>query len=512
VTDVSTDPHAKELAVKLDGLPLALATAGAYLGQVSTSLKEYLRYYTESWLKLQKTSPKLLSYEDRTLYTTWNMSLEHIKSENESAAQLLRLWAYLDNQDVWYELLAASKTDGPEWFSDVVQDELSFNHVIRLLCDHGLVEPSDGPGGLSRGYGMHSCVHDWTKFVLGGQVDTKLERIVLSCVVASVPSEEDPEFWAIQRRLLPHASKWVEAVENDVDVLSDNDEGYLHDLDSLGTLLEDQGKMKEAEVVYHRALDGKEKSLGSEHTSTLRTVNNLGILFRKQGKLKEAEVMYQRALDGQEKSLGPEHTSTLATVNNLGILYWKQGKLKEAEAMYQRTLDGYKKSLGPEHPSTLETVNNLGVLYEKQGRLKEAEAMYQRALDGFRKSHGPEHPSTLISINNLGVLYREQGKLKEAGAMYQRALEGCEESLGPKHPSTLKVVHNLGILYEQQCKYEKAEGLMRRALEGYEKLSGLEHSDTLDALERLKELYRLQGKIDAADALVSHVRSVGGIE
>ena len=58
-------------------------------------------------------------------------------------------------------------------------------------------------------------------------------------------------------------------------------------------------------------------SLGLDHTSTLNPVNNLGL---EQGKLKEAEEMYQRALAGSEKSLGPDHTSTLNPVNNLGPL------------------------------------------------------------------------------------------------------------------------------------------------------------------------------------------------
>jgi hypothetical protein len=53
-----------------------------------------------------------------------------------------------------------------------------------------------------------------------------------------------------------------------------------------------------------------------------------------QGKLKEAEEMYWRALKGKEKAWGPEHTSTLDTVNNLGNLYSDQGKLAEAEEMY----------------------------------------------------------------------------------------------------------------------------------------------------------------------------------
>lgn len=39
------DPDAIMLARELDGLPLALATAGAYLDQVAVSLSDYLRLY-----------------------------------------------------------------------------------------------------------------------------------------------------------------------------------------------------------------------------------------------------------------------------------------------------------------------------------------------------------------------------------------------------------------------------------------------------------------------------------
>jgi hypothetical protein len=46
--------------------------------------------------------------------------------------------------------------------------------------------------------------------------------------------------------------------------------------------------------MYLRALQGKEKALGAEHTSTLDTVNNLGNLYNNQGKMAEAEVMYLR--------------------------------------------------------------------------------------------------------------------------------------------------------------------------------------------------------------------------
>lgn len=47
---------------------------------------------------------------------------------------------------------------------------------------------------------------------------------------------------------------------------------------------------------------------GSNHA-----FHNLGLLYADQGKLAEAEKMYERALEGREKALGPEHTSTRPT-------------------------------------------------------------------------------------------------------------------------------------------------------------------------------------------------------
>ena len=285
------------LVKELDGLPLALVTAGAYLSQVSTSLEDYLRLYRTSWSKLQCTSPELLSY-DRTLYTTWDLSFKHIQSQNKSAGKLLRLWAYFDNQDVWFQLLAAGSEGSPEWFATIVNDELSFTEAIRLLCDHALIEPLE----VSGGYSMHTCVHAWAVHVLNAEREISMARLALICVGSAVPAENVPEYWAKERRLLPHVSKCFESIHDAIDLESQDDRNTLGAVHNLGKLYHDQGKMVEAETMYRRALKGKEKAWGPEHTSTLNTVNNLGLLYHNQGKMVEAEAMYQQALKGYEKA------------------------------------------------------------------------------------------------------------------------------------------------------------------------------------------------------------------
>ncbi|KAH8595393.1 hypothetical protein B0O99DRAFT_155706 [Bisporella sp. PMI_857] len=506
--ELVNDPDAVKLAEELDGFPLALATAGAYLNQTSISFSDYLRLYKESWAKLQKRSPVLGSYKDRTLHSTWQISFYYVEQRNPLSAKLLCLWAYFDNQDLWFELLRHSDSADPEWIRELTEDELSFHDAMRVLSNHGLVEvaKSSEEWGESKGYSIHECVHLWTVHALNQEWDSDLARLAVKFVGAHVPGVEDVRPWLIQRRLLQHAARCSFIAMKGM-IADDGIEWAYH---QLGLLYADQGKLAEAQSIYERALAGKEKALGTEHTSTLDTVNNLGILYKAQGKLAKAQSMYERALAGYEKALGAEHTSTLVTVNNLGLLYKAQGKLAEAQSMYERALAGYEKALGAEHTSTLDTVNNLGLLYEAQGRLAEAQSMYERALAGKEKALGAEHTSTLDTVNNLGLLYKAQGKLADAQSMYERALAGYEKALGAEHTSTLGTVNNLGVLYEAQGKLADAQSMYERALAGKEKALGAEHTSTLNTVNNLGVLYKAQGRLTEAQSM--YERALAGYE
>jgi lipopolysaccharide biosynthesis regulator YciM len=155
-------------------------------------------------------------------------------------------------------------------------------------------------------------------------------------VASSVPLELDAEFLKKRKRVIAHGlciSGWIEGKvgsgkERVAEALI-----RLSYVDSLGYLLKDEDRQRAVQM-YWRALQGKEKAWGPEHTLTLDTVNNLGILYTDLGRLDEAEKMFQRALQGKEKAWGPEHTSTLDTVNNLGLLYKNLGWLDKAEKMF----------------------------------------------------------------------------------------------------------------------------------------------------------------------------------
>ena len=497
---------------RLNGLPLALTQAGSYLRQTNMAASTYVKYYDSMWRDLMKKHDRfpLQEYGDRSVLTTWKMSYEQVQSQSEEAAGLLRLWGFLDCGDLWYELVAcASLLDEsikkPDWLLRLAENELEFLSSLQLLSHYSLVDAKEDASSHS----MHAVLHEWCCHLAEGSERSMLSGLAASIVAHMTPHQSEPEYWKLRKRLLPHGSRVQRWMDERLEQ-SDGANGWVVQswiYYQLGVLFAHHGKLVEAEKMYMRALQGYEKALGAEHTSTLDVVTSLGNLYWNQGKLVEAEEMYMRALQGYEKALGAEHTSTLGAVTNLGILYRNQGKLIEAEKMYMRALQGREKALGAEHTSTLDVVTSLGVLYWSQGKLIEAEKMYMRALQGYEKALGTEHTSTLNVVTNLGILYGDRGKLIEAEKTSMRALQGYEKALGAEHTSTLNVVSNLGVLYEDQGKLVEAEEMYMRALQGYENALGAENVATyrpaLNTVENLGNLYRDQAKLAEAESMFS---------
>src|SRR3954453_3818544 len=118
----------------MEGLPLALATAGAYLSRSNITFQQYLEKYHQCWNVDTRRSLRLQEYQNRTLYTTWNLSYNRLETDDPDAAHMLKLLAYFDNQEVWYDLLRAGVTkDLPARLQASLSDQFSFESVMRTL-------------------------------------------------------------------------------------------------------------------------------------------------------------------------------------------------------------------------------------------------------------------------------------------------------------------------------------------------------------------------------------------
>src|SRR5437762_12931129 len=110
------DETGKELLGLLDGLPLALAQAASYLRETGLDVVSYIRLYKQQWDDLMKADGEsdspLIDYEQRSVATTWTISFQAIETRNANAANLLHLWAFIDNKNLWHGLLRAAADGG----------------------------------------------------------------------------------------------------------------------------------------------------------------------------------------------------------------------------------------------------------------------------------------------------------------------------------------------------------------------------------------------------------------
>ena len=155
----------------LDGLPLAIAQAGAYLQESGVRVGTYLRFYEQQWKELMESRDEadapLQDYPDRSVWTTWAISYRAIREKDENTANLLLLWAFLDNKDLWYGLFAAAcrassvtarRLSG--WIGDIAKNELKFIKATQLLRNYSLIEDVDNLAS----YATHPVVHRWAYY------------------------------------------------------------------------------------------------------------------------------------------------------------------------------------------------------------------------------------------------------------------------------------------------------------------------------------------------------------
>ncbi|KIX07018.1 uncharacterized protein Z518_04994 [Rhinocladiella mackenziei CBS 650.93] len=502
------DFGARQLVKRLDGHPLALATAGVYLQKSSFDFCTYFIAYECRWETV--ASPEgPTEYSPRTLYNTWELSYARIKEENPEAAQFLGFLAYLDHRAIWYGLLcqgyAAQLEGAPAWFNNVVRYQSSFESAMQTLVKYSLAEGNH----QTQSYNLHVCVHDWILNCLNRAIDVRQYWIASDCVAECLTSEDWDHLFDIRcQRLAIHAKHLANLRFKDVANRSDFSWRRIPDIFRHATLLRLQLEYFASELMYERALVEDQKSLGpGDHRSTLSILKGLGMLYLYQGRLAMAERMFIRVREGFRKILGSDDIQTLDMTESLGQVYRAQDKLRMAEETFLRVLAAKERIFGPGDMSSLTAAANLGNLYASQGKFKTAEEIFTRVVAERKKFYGPDHALTVWAVSTLGRLLHDQGKSEEAEQMYMQALAGYEKIHGPDHVQTLEVVRLLGDLYRDQNQFEIAEKRYLQALAAREKQPGPDDFSTLDIVHSLGTLYAEQGRPEAEKL---HIRAQTG--
>ncbi len=278
--------RAKAIFVALDGLPLALDQAGAYIEETNCGLSGYLDLFRTRRRELLKRRSKLPTDHPEPIATTWSLSFQRVEQINLGAADLLRFCTFLDPDGIPEEIITENPSVLGQVLQSVVSDVFKLNEAIETLRTFSFIRRNPDTKLLS--------LHRLVQAVFKDGMDKKTQRLwavrAVRAVNAAFP-EVTYANWTRCQQCLPHALICAEYI--------DQYRLYFPEaarlLNQAGEYLQDHAQYAQAEPYLQRALAIKEKVLGPEHPETATTIDKLAILYRAQGKYTQAEPLYHCA-------------------------------------------------------------------------------------------------------------------------------------------------------------------------------------------------------------------------
>ena len=432
---------AEKLAKRLDGLPIALEQAAAYVNCLHTTFQVYLDKFETAREEILNWHNKDLQDYPRPVLTAWYLTEQNLSIPGRA---ILRLASFLAPDVIPIKLFAAK----PEKISNTIEllikeENVSQTETLDLEISSILAELSAWSmiNLQADFFTIHRLVQDSVRLRIPQQVLKIWTVLALGLVRDYLPSDPPPDdvrSWPIWEPMSSHVSTIAEHGDR------------LHIPEPTGSLMNSlalhfiaRASFQIAEDLLRRTLTINEKTAGKDHPNTASCLNNLALLLKATNRLTEAEPLYKRALKIDEDSLGPNHPKVATDLNNLAQLLKDTNRLSEAKPLMRRALKIDEDSFGKDHPNVAIDLNNLAELLRATNRLSEAEPMFRRVIEIFEKSLGENHPNVATTLNNLALLLQDTNRLSQAKPLMKRALKILEDSLGPDHPKTRTVRNNL---------------------------------------------------------------------
>lgn len=491
--------QANTLVELLDGLPLALDQAGAYIEETACSLSDYLERYATRRTTLLSTRGTLSNHHPASVTTTLALTIQQVEQESPAGADLLRLCAFLHADAIPEALIIqAGKHLGPT-LQPISADSLLLDAVIRELRRFSLIYRDTE----MRTLGIHRLVQAMLKDEMT-EHDHKLwvERIIQTMIhifpdYRNILSHEAHKQSGYQM-LLPH----VLSCTAHIGELKINSPEAAELLYRVAYYVQYLGNHALAASLLLQAFDIAQQVFGKEHITTAFYLHELGLISLGLGQYIRAEEYLLSALAIRKTIQGPAHLDTAETLEILANLYGRQGKYTQAISSAQQALATKRQSLGWDHHAVAPTLNALAIALMHKGQGLQAIELLQKAISISKKALGADHFAVAAFLKSLGHVYHFQNQYVPAFAFYQQALQIFEQKLGSYHPAISSVLVGLGNVSFELKQYHQAEAFYQKALQLYEKHPVPDPYELAYALTSLGELFIAQNHLHLAKPLL----------
>ena len=296
----------------MEGLPLALDQAAAYIEETGCMLSDYLVLFKTRSKQLLRLRSQMASTYPETVATTWLLTFEKVERTNPVAAELLRFCAFLHPDEIPEMLIIAGASSPDSVLQSIVTDEIERNKAIGDLRKYSLVKRNAEKKILT--------IHRLVQAVIKDGMDEETLQMWVERAVQTVnttfPHVESGS-WLQCELLLPHALRVAQYIEQ-YQIFS---EEAAHLLYNMAVYLYYRARYAESESLYRKTLQIREQQSGPEHLTVATVLDGLADICREQGKYAQAEPLHQRALQIREQWSESEYLNIATSFYNLAILY-----------------------------------------------------------------------------------------------------------------------------------------------------------------------------------------------
>jgi len=273
---------AEELVQMMDGLPLALDQAGAYIDETGCSLSGYLQRYDQQQQQFLDRRGAFGGDHPHSVVATFRISCQRVEESNRAALELLRICAFLSPDAIPEELFVKGASHLGPLLGPVASDLRQLDLALAALRRVSLVQRHPETQTLS----LHRLVQIVLQEEMSEQERASSQQRIIDRLNALFP-EVSHDVWKQCERLLPHVLLCATFIPDQ----TENQE--LADvLRKAADYLLVRAQYEQAEQLYQRALRIREQALGSEHAQVAYPLHGLARLFAVQGKYKQAEPLY----------------------------------------------------------------------------------------------------------------------------------------------------------------------------------------------------------------------------
>jgi tetratricopeptide (TPR) repeat protein len=468
------------LAEALGGLPLALDHAAAYCKRTQMRFANY----AEKASNLISTAPRGVGYP-RSVAATFDLAIAEAVQQCSAAEALMTYLAQCAPERIPIALVEGA-----------VEDDMERMKAIAALAEISLMKHDPFADG-TQAVTVHRLVQAVARArsQTNGSAESAVRRLIAR-LIAIYPDGAYLAFrsWPLCAKLTPHVLALRDARAGITSEIAD----WPDLLDRAGTYLFRHGAFSQVTDLSRDALVIREKALGPEHPTTVRSLGMLATALSGQGDLASAQALFERVLEIYERELGPEHPDTADSRRCLAEVLHAQGDLARARPLVERALAIEEKMPGGYAAPHLDL---LAMVLRDQGDLAGATPFAQRALEIREKVLGPENPETGRSLLQVADLRHAQGDHAGARPLVERALEIHAKVFGPTHQDTNRTRCHLAELLLRSNQPTQALALAETALSTDDKALGRAHPWTQDSARVTADALEALGRTDEAKEL-----------